>query len=405
VRLYPFGCLYLLRYIMPCAYGGTLVIVVALFVCAITAQIIPNEYIIKFKDNTPKDVRKYHAMNITEKAKGDAEIHRHWEIEHFSGYHASIPDGHFILSYIRSLPEVDIVEPNQKVYKTATCLEQPTNKGLWGLNRISRTGILENAPFIYSPVEGEGVFAYVIDTGIYIEHEDFEGRAVWGANFIDKIDTDQNGHGTHVAGTIGGALYGVAKKSTLVAVKVLDRNGSGTLAAVITGIEWVAAQRKSHNKPSTANLSLGAGFSSTVNAAADALVLAGVFTAVAAGNSNANASNYSPASAPLVTCVGATSSSDIRAYFSNWGFRVDIMAPGVDILSAWIGSPSASLAISGTSMASPHVAGVGTSLLSLYPHYSPRQIEDWIKEFASKPNIGDLRQSPDRLLFKGCIQV
>jgi len=169
-------------------------------------------------------------------------------------------------------------------------------------------------------------------------------------------------------------------------------------------MEYVAAQRTAHGKRSTANLSLGAGYSVLVNQAADALVTAGVFTAVAAGNSNANAATFSPASAPLATCVGATSSSDIRAYFSNWGTTVDIMAPGVDILSAWIGSPTASISISGTSMASPHVAGVGTSLLSLYPDLSPRQIHQWIVEKASQPNLGDLRQSPDRLLYKGCVQ-
>eukprot|EP01088_Endostelium_zonatum_P010306 TRINITY_DN236_c0_g1_i1.p1 TRINITY_DN236_c0_g1~~TRINITY_DN236_c0_g1_i1.p1 ORF type:complete len:390 (+),score=90.98 TRINITY_DN236_c0_g1_i1:35-1204(+) len=379
----------------------TVVLLVALFVCAITAQIIPNEYLIKFRDNTPKDVRRYHALNVTQKANGALKINGQWEIEHFSGYHASIPDGHFILSHLRQLPEVEIIEPNQHVHK-AECIEQPTNKGLWGLNRISRAGILENAPYIYQANEGEGVLAYIIDTGIYLEHDDFEGRAVWGENFIDKINTDQNGHGTHVAGTIGGTQYGVAKKSTLVAVKVLDKNGSGTLGAVIDGINFVAIHSK--GRRATANLSLGASFSAVVNAATEALVKSGVFAAVAAGNSNANANNYSPASAPLATCVGATSSSDIRAYFSNWGPRVDIMAPGVDILSAWIGSPSASLAISGTSMASPHVAGVATSLLSLNPHLTPLEVHNWIVSHASHPSIGDLRNSPDSLLFKGCVE-
>jgi len=197
-------------------------------------------------------------------------------------------------------------------------------------------------------------------------------------------------------------LYGIAKKATAVAVKVLDRNGSGTLAGVINGLNWVGEQRKAHQRPSTANLSLGASYSAIVNDATDAIVRLGVFTAVAAGNSNANTCNYSPASAALACSVGATSSSDIRAYFSNWGVCTDVMAPGVDILSAWIGSATASLTISGTSMAAPHVAGVGTALLSFYNDLTPLEVEEWIVTHASKVNLGDLRGSPDLLLYKGC---
>jgi cerevisin/serine protease len=380
----------------------TVAIIFALFACVAFAQIIPNEYLIQFRDNTPSAIRQSHLTNLSAQFGDVVKVKSHWDIAHFSGYSASIPDGHRALSYLATLSEVKLVEPDQVVYKSQ-CVEQPTNRGLWGLNRISRRALLQDAPYIYHPDSGEGVLAYVIDTGIYIGHSDFGGRAVWGANFIaGSPNTDENGHGTHVAGTIVGNVYGIAKKATAVGVKVLDRNGSGTLAGVINGLNWVGEQRRSHGRPSTANLSLGASYSAIVNDATDAIVRLGVFTAVAAGNSNANTCNYSPASAPLACSVGATSSSDIRAYFSNWGPCTDVMAPGVDILSAWIGSATASLTISGTSMAAPHVAGVGTALLSFYNDLTPLEVEEWIVTHASKVNLGDLRGSPDLLLYKGC---
>jgi len=222
---------------------------------------------------------------------------------------------------------------------------------------------------------------------------------------LGEKNTDENGHGTHCAGTIGGKTYGVAKQATLIAVKVLDKSGSGTLSAVINGINWVATDYvKGGKKSSTANLSLGAAYSATVNSAVDNLVLAGVFVAVAAGNENQDACKVSPASAKLSVSVGATSRSDIRAYFSNWGNCVDIMAPGVDIKSDWIGNPDATLTISGTSMASPHVAGVASSIFSVFPNFTAQQVKDYIIENGNTIVLGDLRGSPNLLLYQGCLK-
>jgi hypothetical protein len=203
----------------------------------------------------------------------------------------------------------------------------------------------------------------------------------------DGRDTnDCNGHGTHVAGTIGGTRYGVARAVSIVPVRVLDCAGSGTLTGVIAGIDWVIGNHNS-NIPAVANLSLGSSFSTSVNAAVSSLVADGVVVAVAAGNSNANACNYSPASTPAAITVGATDSSDIRASYSNFGTCLDIFAPGSAIASSWIGSSTAANSISGTSMASPHVAGAAALLLEQYSTYSPQQIRDLMISMSSAGKV------------------
>lgn len=224
----------------------------------------------------------------------------------------------------------------------------------WGITRIShksRTG----SGYVYDTTAGEGTCAYVIDTGIYTQHSDFGGRATFLANYADSSNTDGNGHGTHVAGTIGGTTYGVAKKTKLYAVKVLDASGSGTNSGVISGMNFVATDAKTRSCPkgAVANMSLGGGKSTAVNQAAAALVSSGVFLAVAAGNSGANAANYSPASEPTVCTVGATTSADAVASYSNYGSVVDVFAPGSSITSTWLSGRTNT--ISGTSMASPHI--------------------------------------------------
>jgi cerevisin len=223
------------------------------------------------------------------------------------------------------------------------------------------------AEYIYKDSVGTGVTAYVIDTGINIKHVDFEGRAIWGATIPDgDPDVDGNGHGTHCAGTIAGKRFGVAKNATVVAVKVLRSNGSGTLSDVAKGVEWVVEQHKEkelqaiasgHSKSkvkSVANMSLGGGKSVFLDKVVDAAVDAGVFFAVAAGNSGDDACDYSPAASVNAITVGATTSADSMAYFSNHGECNDIYAPGYMILSAWTGSPDATATISGTSMVSAH---------------------------------------------------
>jgi subtilisin family serine protease len=351
-------------------------------------------------------LRSSHIKNVTSlslwTASKDNIVKDHWEIGYFSGYSANIYSSELV-SYIAASPYVAHIEPDQIVTKSA-CAKQTTNTGLWGLNRITTRTILPAEGFQYNDQGGAGVDAYIIDTGINSRHVDFTGRAKLGISYVTSEPTaeDQNGHGTHCAGTIGGNTYGIAKKSTLIGVKVLDRNGSGTLNAIINGCNWVAAQRRSSGRRSTANLSLGSSYSATVNNAVNALWDAGVFVAVAAGNSNANACNYSPASATSPVSVGATDSSDMLTYFSNWGNCVDILAPGMNVLSAWIGSTTATNTISGTSMASPHVAGVATLYMGVNPSATAAQVKNWMIGRAVSVNIGDRRGSPDRLLHNGC---
>jgi cerevisin len=252
----------------------------------------------------------------------------------------------------------------------------------WGLARISHRDSLSFGTFnkyLYAADGGEGVDVYVIDTGTNVDHVDFEGRASWGKTIpADDEDVDGNGHGTHCSGTIAGKKYGVAKKANVYAVKVLKSNGSGTMSDVVKGVEWAAthhtkkveAAKKGKAKGfkgSAANMSLGGGKSVTLDLAVNAAVDAGIHFAVAAGNDNADSCNYSPAAAEKAVTVGASNIADERAYFSNYGKCNDIFAPGVNVLSTWIGSKYAVNTISGTSMASPHIAGLLAYFLSLQP--------------------------------------
>lgn len=256
------------------------------------------------------------------------------------------------------------------------------NGAPWGLARISHRKGLNFGTFnkyLYYSEGGEGVDVYVIDTGTNINHVDFEGRASWGQTIPQgDPDEDGNGHGTHCSGTVAGKKYGVAKKAHVKAVKVLRSDGSGTMSDVVKGVEWAAeahlaevkrakdGKRKGF-KGSTANMSLGGGKSVTLDRAVNAAVDAGIHFAVAAGNDNADSCNYSPAAAANAVTVGASALSDERAYFSNYGKCNDIFAPGLNIQSTWIGSKYAINTISGTSMASPHIAGLLAYLLSLQP--------------------------------------
>lgn len=248
----------------------------------------------------------------------------------------------------------------------------------WGLARISHRDSLTFSDFnkyLYAADAGEGVDVYVIDTGTYIDHVDFEGRAHWGKTIPEgDEDEDGNGHGTHCSGTIAGKKYGVAKKANVYAVKVLRSNGSGSMQDVVKGVEWAAdahtqkvKKGKKGFKGSAANMSLGGGKSPALDRAVNGAVAAGIHFAVAAGNDNADSCNYSPAAAENAITVGASALDDSRAYFSNYGKCNDIFAPGLSIISTWIGSKYGVNTISGTSMASPHIAGLLAYYLSLQP--------------------------------------
>jgi len=271
----------------------------------------------------------------------------------------------------------------------------------WGLDRIDDRDLpLDES---YTPAfgnEGTGVTAYIIDTGILHTHTDFGGRATQEFNSVSgSPNTDCNGHGTHVAGTVGGSEYGVAKNVKLVGVKVLSCTGGGTWSGVIQGINWVAANAK---KPATANMSLGGGSSPSLNSAVQGLVATGVSTVVAAGNSNRDACLYSPAGEPTAITVGSTDSNDGRSYFSNYGTCLDIFAPGRNIKSAWIGSNTATNTISGTSMASPHVCGAAALHLGKNPTLTPTQIAFKLTSTSTPGKVtNEGTGSPNRLVYVG----
>ncbi|MBQ0904348.1 S8 family serine peptidase [Micromonospora sp. U21] len=295
-------------------------------------------------------------------------------------------------------PAVAYVEQNHTVSIAGT---QP-NPPSWGLDRIDQRNLPLNSSYTY-PNTASNVRAYVIDTGVLYGHNDFGGRAVSGFDAVDGGSADDcNGHGTHVAGTVGGSAYGVAKGVQIVGVRVLNCQGSGTNAQVVAGIDWVTANAV---KPAVANMSLGGGANSSIDAAVTNSINSGVTYAVAAGNGNAlgvrqNACNYSPARVASAITVGATQNNDAAASFSNFGTCVDILAPGVNITSAWYTGSSATNTISGTSMASPHVAGAAALVLSANPSWSPQQVRDNLVNNSTPnvvTNVGT--GTPNRLLY------
>ncbi|GAA1849545.1 S8 family peptidase [Asanoa iriomotensis] len=295
-------------------------------------------------------------------------------------------------------PNVAYVEQNHTVHALGT----QTNPPSWGLDRIDQRNLPLNQSYTY-PNTAPNVHAYIVDTGIRTTHQDFGGRATSGFDAVDGGAADDcNGHGTHVAGTVGGNAYGVAKGVQLVAVRVLNCQGSGTNAQVIGGIDWVTANAI---KPAVANMSLGGGANTSIDNAVNNAINSGVTFAIAAGNGNAlgqrqNACNYSPARVPNAITVGATQSNDAAASFSNFGTCVDILGPGVSITSAWYSSNTATNTISGTSMATPHVAGAAALVLSANPSWTNQQVRDYLVN-NSTPNVvtNPGTGTPNRLLF------
>jgi subtilisin family serine protease len=317
--------------------------------------VVKGEYIVVFHQNASVAIRDMHVAELeaVRFVAGDKILNR-FDIGNLIGYSAVLSDATLKSELVHQ--NIKYIEANQVV--SIHDDEVIQTGATWGIDRIDQTTLPLNVEYRFYASAGAGVTAYVIDTGVLITHTQFAGRAVWGYNaVVGSTNSDLNGHGTHVAGTIGGDTYGVAKKVTIVAVKVLGDNGSGTNAGVIDGINWAAKDSATRKGGSVANMSLGGGLSTTLNAAVDQSAAVGLLQVVAAGNSNANACNYSPASAPSALSVGATTSADARASFSNFGTCVQIFAPGNLITSSWIGSNTAVNTISGTSMAAPHVAG------------------------------------------------
>ena len=265
---------------------------------------------------------------------------------------------------------VEFVEQDAKVTSTAAATGTQSNP-TWGLDRIDQRALPLSKSYAYG--SAAGVTAYVLDTGMRISHDQFGGRAKNGWDFIDRdaVANDCNGHGTHVAATIGGSTYGVAKDVKLVAVRVLDCDASGSYSAIMAGIDWVTAHAV---LPAVANMSIGGSKSKALDAAVSRSIAKGVTYAVAAGNDNISACKQSPADLPGAITVGATGSSDKRASYSNYGSCVDLFAPGSKITSASNKSNSATMTMDGTSMASPHVAGAAALVLAAHPSFTPAQV-------------------------------
>ncbi|WP_213455705.1 S8 family peptidase [Rhizomonospora bruguierae] len=360
------------------------------------AEAVPNSYLVVFKDaavdrsrvaSTAGDLTRRHGGAV---ARTYSAALRGFEISGNATQAARIAAD----------PAVAYVEQNHVLHALGTQANPPS----WGLDRIDQRDLPLDNSYTY-PTSGVGVHAYIIDTGIRFSHSQFAGRATSGFDAVSGGTADDcNGHGTHVAGTVGGKDYGVAKDVALVGVRVLNCSGSGTTAQVVAGIDWVTAHAI---KPAVANMSLGGGTDSTLDAAVSRSIAAGITYGIAAGNGNAlgvrqNACTTSPARVPEAITVGATQSNDAAASFSNYGTCLDILAPGVNITSSWYTSDTATNTISGTSMATPHVVGAAALLLEANPGWTPQQVRDAMVANATSDHVTNAGTgTPNKLLYVG----
>jgi subtilisin family serine protease len=350
---------------------------------------IADRYIVVFKDTVERGFVNSASASVQELGGSIHQTYRHT----IRGFAATMsPEA---VAKVRQDPNVAYVEAD-----TTVSISTTQTNATWGIDRIDQRNRPLSTTYNYTRT-GSGVTAYIIDTGIRTTHSQFTGRTGAGFSAINdgRGTTDCNGHGTHVAGTVGGTTYGVAKGVRLVPVRVLSCSGSGSNSGVIAGIDWVTGNHTS-GSPAVANMSLGGGASSALDSAVNRSLSDGVTYAVAAGNSNANACNSSPARVPGALTAGSTTSTDARSSFSNYGSCVDLFAPGSSITSAWYTSNSATNTISGTSMASPHVAGAAARYLQGNPSASPSTVSNALRTTATMNVVGNPgSNSPNRLLY------
>lgn len=371
-------------------------------------ELIADEYIVVFRNNVTQAERDAH-MGMLQGAKVMFE----YNLPEFKGYSVNHPVENQMLA-VSEDPMVMYVEQNQvaKAIGEAPAIEEQlsqlncdripvTQTGHWGLRRVSGDARDTSRPLIVDNLQGRGVDIYVLDTGVFYEHTSFEGRASFSFDATGEGPGDGNGHGTHCAGTAAGNPHGIARNAEIKDAKCLGRTGSGSFAGVIAAIDHTGNAQGRR----VGSLSLGGGFSAAVNAAVNAAVGAGAVMSIASGNSNANACNFSPASAEEGIGVNSMTNTDARSGFSNFGTCTDIFAPGSSVLSAWIGSTSATNTISGTSMACPHVTGVAAEVWGQRPNFNAAEVKreilaDAAMNRVTNPGTG----SPNRLVQTACAE-
>jgi subtilisin family serine protease len=354
---------------------------------------IPDRYIVVFKpevQDAPGEARR----QVT---AGHGRLH--FTYTHaIKGYAATLSPA--ALDAVRRAPAVKYVEQDQTAHGSGTETPAPS----WGLDRIDQRDLPLSNSYTYAPT-GSGIRVYILDSGIRLSHHDFGGRAISGQDYIGdgKGTDDCVGHGTHVAGTVAGTTYGVAKGAVVVAVRVLGCDNTGFYSGIIAGVNWVTADGY---RPAVANMSLGGPYSQALNDAVTASINSGVVYAIAAMNNNADACSGSPASTPAALTVAAADIGDARASFSNYGSCVDLFGPGVGITSDWNTGDDATASLSGTSMATPHVAGTAALYFEQHPSASPAQAAQAIVDNASAGKVADPGTgTPNKLLYMGFLNA